>query len=164
LEEDAFPRFKAAVDDLYYDATSSGADWTLLRFLSPVIPSMLNKERRQTLTPPSIDALNRYLSSLQDKPPSPSQNRVLIPQSLHNVYTQAEAYSIDGLHYDLEIVQQELNILLNMLCNEKLFDSAKGTTTCCVSGPRPTLKNYIFVLLLLLFGLLSFLVNFLGFF
>ena len=113
------------------------------RIISPVEESLLDQDRRRTLNNSIINRYNRHLRDVSIL--APLAQIPFAPESLNAVYEEATQETLDGLHYKYDIVKKELDVFLNAICNPILFNHSKGKTSCCTTGPRPTLRNIVFI-------------------
>ncbi|ORY31180.1 Cas1p-domain-containing protein [Rhizoclosmatium globosum] len=68
--------------------------------------------------------------------------------------TAAEGMTTDGLHYLPEVDAVEVELLLNQVCNEPLYNGTKqqGKTSCCVDYPKTPAGVWAILVLVLAFG------------
>lgn len=107
-----------------------------LMLVAPVqVPSYeaLHPSVQETLSPSRIDSLNGYLHNISATQEAP----IVWSYSLLTLYA-ASAYNDSGVHVNENIVNRKADILLNMICNEKLMKlgSYPRDKTCCASYPR----------------------------
>ncbi|KAJ2712359.1 hypothetical protein H4R19_002800 [Coemansia spiralis] len=105
------------------------AEHIIVSPVSPVVPSKLNAERRETLRPELIQWMNSYMEA--------AQLSVLGVWSAMAEMQPGE--SSDGLHYSDKLEAQAANVLLNRVCNKRVLAGATPPfrTTCCFAYPRP---------------------------
>ncbi|KAI9331197.1 10 TM acyl transferase domain found in Cas1p-domain-containing protein [Obelidium mucronatum] len=156
---ETFSKRMVNIKDMVNERSKKGdavADTFITRLLPPFDESKLSEERRLTLQNELRLKYNHYLFQLvpdfgkADQSKAPFQLGTVGLQIL----TAAEGMTTDGLHYLPEIDAVEVELLLNQICNERVFAGTKqqGKTSCCVNYPTTPIGVWIIVLLLLAFG------------
>ncbi|KAJ2856627.1 hypothetical protein J3B02_001492 [Coemansia erecta] len=103
-------------------------------YVSPaidVVPELLTPERRTTLLPDRIAAMNEYMEAI-DLPVFSAWARM--------AQGAAPRESPDGLHYSAAFNKRAINVLLNRVCNTEVVSRAARPpfrTTCCFEYPPP---------------------------
>jgi hypothetical protein len=163
---DAFQKAVNALLDQWNNTLANGYEGSnplLLRLVSPVVHAKLSPDRQENLNEQALKDYNQFIRefaasySQKHYPVSPS-SLPLVSEALHAVFTNhpdLAPKTEDGLHYDFSVTSKELNVLLNGICNKKLFSQPKykgKVTACCHSGPKLKTKNYSFLGFLILYA------------
>ncbi|KAI8807517.1 10 TM acyl transferase domain found in Cas1p-domain-containing protein, partial [Cladochytrium replicatum] len=115
------------------EVCGDGGGKVVVRLVQPLVDALLSEERRERLADWKVNEYNRHLVS-EGRRMCGGGLELGVPD--HRMYSEARAEmgsTEDGLHYSDNLVQQELDILLNRECNEKLFGrQAMLKATCCV--------------------------------
>jgi hypothetical protein len=131
---------------------------TFVRFVGPVVAEKLSPERRTLGVPDLQDLYNRILldrSTANFDAAHQDQRRLLT--STHRMLQLAPPETTqDGLHYAGHVVGQEVNLMLNSMCNQRLFASPASTdqATCCVTKETllPPVRTLLFFVVLSVCG------------
>lgn len=164
----AFGHFQQSVHALlnHWDRSFSDSDATnpfLLRLVSPVVHAKLSPNRQETFREKNLEEYNRFIRDFSalhslESHSSSSTSLPLASEALHAVFMNhpdLAPRTEDGFQYDYSVTSTELNVLLNGICNEKLFNglnSKRKVTACCHSGPKLKSKNYFFMGSLILYA------------
>lgn len=136
------------------DVIKSSKDTTDMVIILPVqefIYSKLSTDRAETLTKTDIDGMNAILAGQVQKNTFLDHNstefsiypRVVLPTILNGMLDPNE--TIDGLHFSRRIVEQQVNLLYNLRCNDALPKAAPHDRTCCYSYPTPSMVHLIVI-------------------
>jgi hypothetical protein len=118
-----------AVNEARLDSTRENVKNDLIDYFNVVLERSLNAFKSQ----------NEHVST-----------SIRFPTIASDLTRDAMEETEDGLHFNPNIYRVETDILLNSICNHKLFAETKAptTATCCVQYQPPNWKQ-IFVLALL---------------
>ncbi|KAL7275178.1 hypothetical protein RUND412_001899 [Rhizina undulata] len=146
-----FKKWKDAIDNVvvHMRATRKDLSKSDLMLLSPVlVPAWkhLNADRKQTIKPQEISAMNQYLNQLSslglDVVWSFNKMTYNLPQNLES----------SGIHVVESIAEKQADILLNMRCNSQLPQKYPYDKTCCSRYQPPNYQQWfglVFVLAVL---------------
>ena len=140
LDEDYLQDFEQAIEDVtsftnqrhIHIPLKTGA----LRILAPIqVPwyDSLSEERRETITPARVKAMNEHLLQLS------LQRGIPIAWAFSLMsYQQQRAYDVSGLHVVEDVAERMVDVLLNMRCNTILMErqSYPMDKTCCAAYPK----------------------------
>ncbi|KAI9208682.1 GDSL/SGNH-like acyl-esterase family found in Pmr5 and Cas1p-domain-containing protein [Polychytrium aggregatum] len=110
------------------------ADKAIFRYLTPLVNHKLSEHRRRKMRSGFVDEYNQIIDDMLASR-SPQRSRLATSRSMHNLYESALEYAYDGLHFSAEIVDNEVDMFLNWLCNPTMPNL---TATCCT--PRPQVR------------------------
>ncbi|KAJ3056828.1 hypothetical protein HK097_003711 [Rhizophlyctis rosea] len=137
-------RFSSSLSSLLNTLTTTSPPDTpiIIRPVNPLVPSLLSPDRQKVMTNSRVLAYNRHLRQT-------TPSNVRLPEYIYRV-NEAGALNgrtEDGFHYDEKVVGSEVEMLLNDLCNERMFGGplSMSKTTCCVKDGAPGWKQ-VFVL------------------
>lgn len=144
------PAWEKAVEDIVGKLArtrTKPADELVFLPVSEVVSSKLSKERALSIHGSDIDAMNsdlahriRPLSSSTFPAFSTSHS---LPIGLPLVFNRMllETETVDGLHYSEKIRDAQVNVLLNMMCNDVLPKTFPQDKTCCRRYPMPSIPQ-----------------------
>ncbi|KAL0578732.1 hypothetical protein V5O48_003288 [Marasmius crinis-equi] len=127
------------------------ADTTVLLPVGRIDPDKLSPDRKATMHPADIDAMN---SDLMHRLANSSSGVVFLG-TLNEMFHRDD--TVNGLHLVERAVRVQANLLLNLHCNERLSERVPFDGTCCRRYPEPLFLQVFVVAGLLLFGLYKFL-------
>lgn len=114
----------------------------------------LPAHKAKEMSNPNIDALNRELrkrlppyksSTISDLSVLYALNRLIdSPLSVH--------HTSDGVHYDPAIVSTQVNLMLNLRCNDVMPKKFPFDNTCCMQYPAPNWLQIIIILFALIWA------------
>ena len=134
------------------------ADEVVFLPVEEIIPSKLSPERLNTMHSSDIDAMNSDLyhrikpstnSSWSQLWGSPSSERISLPLVFNKMLDDSQTQ--DGLHFHEAIVSAQVNILLNLRCNDEWPQTFPMDKTCCRMYPWPGLVQSVVLASLLLY-------------
>ncbi|KIM48284.1 hypothetical protein M413DRAFT_440005 [Hebeloma cylindrosporum] len=135
------------------------ADKVVLLPVGQIYPSKLSAARALTMHPRDIDAMNVDLY-YRINPPSESlpifrssstkKSEVSLPLVFNNMLD--ESLTEDGVHFSESLIKVQVNLLLNLRCNDVLSKSPPYNKSCCNRYPVPSLPHFVFLTMALLVG------------
>ncbi|KAI9357064.1 10 TM acyl transferase domain found in Cas1p-domain-containing protein [Zopfochytrium polystomum] len=150
---------------------------TVIRLVSPLFEQRLSESRARKMTNAAVTPYNRYLYSLinndegnQQRMSDNAHTHTILNIPAYAMQLSSIDRSADGLHFNLEALNAEVDLLLQELCNPVLFPGAStslgndesqvGTgfvgrwdrTSCCVQYKKPNWKALFTLFLAFLFG------------
>ncbi|KAJ3316422.1 hypothetical protein HDU76_001822 [Blyttiomyces sp. JEL0837] len=115
------------------------AKWTVIRYLSPLVDSLLHEARRKTMWNDKIISFNEALQPILGIfDAADSSSPILSNRASGAMIASALDKSLDGLHFATPVAESEVDIMLQQLCNRVLYHGPfNDVTTCCVPYPAP---------------------------
>lgn len=101
-------------------------------FISPISavnPEKLSEDRLRTVLPKDIKMMNKFLKE------ATKDSSISVPFVWNKMTRTATEETRDGLHYAEAVMTEEVDVLLNSICNNKLPKVAPMGTTCCYDYP-----------------------------
>ncbi|KAI8807495.1 10 TM acyl transferase domain found in Cas1p-domain-containing protein, partial [Cladochytrium replicatum] len=153
----AFESFKSGVGRVEEAACVKEVEGrVVVRLVQPLVDDMMSREQAKRMAARKAIEFNEYMvPELTEKCEG---RRVELARAEYTMYVGAGRENTkDGIHYSNETVQQELDILLNRLCNQKVLGAQVGASgTCCVKYQGPSGRAWMFFVILVIIGPITF--------
>lgn len=133
------------------------ADEFVLIPVEHTVPEKLNDYRRPKMQNAFIDNLNVELRMRAPPYTSSTVSDLSVLYALNELvdYPEAINHTTDGLHYDDTIAGEQINLMLNLRCNDVLPKKFPYDATCCMQYPAPNWLQFIFILVALIWAPLA---------
>ena len=152
-----FKAWSSAIDKVFAATIPSHipiADEVVLLPIQHVIQDKLSADRKLTLTNSEISLMNADLAKRLPPFSSSTVSQLSVPYCFNDMLQndQAPAHTVDGLHFDANIVKAQANIILNLRCNDILPKQFPFDKTCCNQYPAPNWLQAIILLVVLVWA------------
>jgi len=137
-------------------ANGKAADQVVVLPIEDVVSSKLDYERASTMLASDRDAMNSDLyhrirsSHSSNFFSSASALDVSLPLVFNDMLDPSQ--TDDGLHFSDVTVRMQANILLNLVCNDRLPKVFPLDKTCCRRYPWPSLIHVVVLIAAILWG------------
>lgn len=160
LEDQAQQSYLAAIDRII-EATGPKAanrppiaDEVILIPVEQTNPKKIKPFKAKELANPNIDALNTMLREKLPPYKSSSISDLSVLYALNALVDTPIAvhHTTDGIHYGPDIVSTQVNLMLNLRCNDEMPKKFPFDKTCCAQYPAPNWMQTVIILVALIWA------------